>query len=423
MSVSVNYFETLRQRFPAWADMKAHMETEINGGLRVVDGTACVVRYNGRLASAAGDIYGGLFRSVVWDPVANLPLCVAPPKSQQGLPPTSVQLSATEDFVDGFMMNAWVGSDGVLHLATRTCVGGENKFYSEKTFAQLFAECLETTPLKTAAALQTTLETLRQEQKATSAFVSFVVQHPDHRIVAKIVSPSLHVVHTGFVTETGAVQISERATNWPQALARLQIPSYPLRQFRSEQEVEDLLQRTAVQRGWRWQGLVFKDGTGKRWRLRTPTYTMLRELRGSEATALERFFRLRQQKQVSDYLKHYSEERQAFWEFEQTLRARTADCLTAYNDVHKAHACKFKELPEAYRPAVYLLHVKWLQDLREKGYSVRLQNVIEVVNGLRDFEKKRLMDTAAYVALPAPAALEPQAAPLGPSTPTATTAA
>ncbi len=414
MSVSVNHFESLKQRFPVWEDLKAHMESVEGGGLRVVDGAPAIVRYNKKPTSTVEDLYSGLFRSVVWDTVANTPLCVAPPKGREGLPPLGVQLSATEDFVDGFMMNAWVGGDGVLKLATRTRVGADNKFYSEKSFAELFAECLATTPLKTADALQTTLNTLREEQKATSAFVSFVVQHPEHRIVAKIVTPSVNVVHTGYVTETGAVQISERATNWPQALARLQIPSYPLRNFHSEQEVEDLLRRTAVQRGWRWQGLVFKDGAGGRWRMRTPTYTMLRELRGSEATAMERFFRLRQQKRVSDYLKHYSEERQTFWGFEEILRARTADCMLAYNDVHKGHTCKFKELPEAYRPVVYLLHVKWLQELREKGYSVRLQNAIDAVNGLRDFEKKRLMDAGSYVVV---AAAEPSVAAVAASAP------
>jgi hypothetical protein len=169
-----------------------------------------------------------------------------------------------------------------------------------------------------------------------------------------------------------------------------------VRNFHSEQEVNDLLRRTSVQRGWRWQGLVFKDGAGGRWRLRTPTYTLLRELRGSEATDVERFFRLRAAKQVMDYLKHYAEDRKKFWDFEQTLRVRTADVLAAYVDVHKAHAVKFKELPEALRPAVFMLHVKWRDELREKGFAVRLQNAIEVVNAMRDFEKRRLMELPAY---------------------------
>lgn len=393
MSIHVNQFEQLRIEFPTWPEVKAHFES--SAGLRVVEqADVAVIRYE---KNAATD---PIYRSVVWDISANLPLCVAPFRSKEGFPPADTQL-VVEDFADGFMMNAWVSASG-FRLATRTRVDGENKFYTEKTFRQLFTEALATTPLKTVDALRISLEGLRNDVNATSAFASFVVQHPDHRVVAKFASPSLFVIHTGYVTESGATHISERPVNWPQDLSALHVTEYPSRNFKTDAEAEEVLRRTAAQRGWRWQGLVFKDGLGSRWRLRTPTYMLLRQLRGTESTPLERFFRLRAQRQVVDYLKHYSEERDEFWKFEQTLRARTGDIMTAYTDVHKAHTCTFKELPEALRPAVYLLHVKWRDELREKGFSVRLQNAIDVVNGLRPFEKKRLMEAAPYVAAPMP---------------------
>lgn len=87
------------------------------------------------------------------------------------------------------------------------------------------------------------------------------------------------------------------------------------------------------------------------------------------------------------------------WRYEETLRARTSDVFSAYVDVHKAHVVTFKDLPTALQPAVFLLHTKWRDELRPKGFSVRLQNVIEVVNTLRPFEKKRLMDMEPYVAV------------------------
>jgi hypothetical protein len=126
---------------------------------------------------------------------------------------------------------------------------------------------------------------------------------------------------------------------------------------------------------------------------------LLRELRGSESTPLERFFRLRATRKVVEYLKHYKEESDQFWGYEECLRARTNDVFSAYVDVHKAHAVTFKDLPAEIRPAVFLLHSKWRDELRPSGFSVRLQNVIEVVNKLRPFEKKRLMDMAPYVAV------------------------
>lgn len=404
MSYTVSHFETLRQRFPTWAELKAHLESAEGGALRIVEqegNPLVILRYvKGTSNLSSAELGTGLFRSVVWDTAANLPVCVAPPKAREGLPPTGVQLSATEDFVDGVMMSAFLQRDGVLDVATRTILGGTTSFYSTKTFIELFNEALAATPLKNGSGLEGALKSyLETSSENKTAFVSFVLQHPEHRVVAKVPAANLFVVHMGTVTGTGAVHMSERAVNWPQVMARMQIPSYPIRIFRSEQEIQDLLRKTGVQRGWRWQGLVFKDGNGARWRLRTPTYQMLRELRGAEATQVDRFLRLRRERKVKEYLTHYGEERKEMWELEQTMRERTADVLAAYADVHKAHAVKFAELPEAFKPAVFLLHVKWRDELREKGFKVRLQNAIEVVNKLRAFEQRRLMEAEPYVAV------------------------
>jgi hypothetical protein len=398
MSFKISHFESLCQRFPTWSELSAHLQSVEGGSIRVVDSSPYAILRYVKGQEGVADI----FRSVVWDTAANRPLCVAPPRAKEGLPPLAKQLSATEDFVDGVMMNAWVGTDGVLHVATRTQVGGNNMFYGPKTFGQMFEDCVAASPLKTMNMLCEILNTVRLENNMTSVFASFVLQHPDHRIVARIQNPGLNTVHLGMVDAAGVVSIAERATNWPQSLARLQIPSYPIRIFHSEQDIQDMVRRTSVQRGWRWQGMVFKDGAGGRWRIRTPTYTMMRELRGSEAAPVDRFSRLRGENQVMDYLKHYSEDRDLFWEFEQKLRARTADVLAAYVDVHKAHAVKFKELPEALRPAVFMLHMLWRDELRTKGFTVRLQNAIQVVNGMRGFERVRLINAEPYVAVAKP---------------------
>jgi hypothetical protein len=390
-TLKITHFASLIQRFPTWEELRSHLESPAGGSLRVVDpkdGVA-VIRYEkGKSDLASPELGVGLFRSVLWNTGTNRPVSFAPAKAREGVPPTGVALASTEDFVDGFMLNVATDSAGALLVATRTQIGGTNTFYSEKSFGELFNDALQATPLKTREGLAAAL--------GPNAFASFVVQHPDHRIVAKIVTPGLYCVHIGSVEADGTVTVVERPAGWPAALQRLQIASYPLRFFRSEQEIEDLLRKTAVQRGWRWQGLVFKDGLGGRWRLRTDTYRMLRDLRGSEATAQDRFFRLREARKVVDYLKHYGEERQVFWAFEQALRTRTQSVLDAYNDCHKAHAVAFKDLPEAYRPAVFQLHLLWRDQLREKGFKVRLQNAIAVVNKLRNFEKRRLLDADVY---------------------------
>lgn len=410
MSYTVDYFQTLSDRFPLWIDLRTYLQSAEGGSLRVIEteGSPYAVIRTIKGSSAPDT---GFFRSVVWDIAANRPVCVAPFKAAEGLPPLHTSL-VVEDFVDGFMIQAFLTADDpqTLRLATRTMVGAECKFYSEKTFAALFEEALAATPVRTLDALKMHLREGMVAASAAATFASFVVQHPEHRIVAKPVSPDLHIVHLGIVAENGAIKIWEAAADWPVPLRRLQIGRYPVSQFHSEQEIQDLLRRTAVNKGFRWQGLVFKDGAGKRWRMRSPSYTMLRTLRGAEAGALDRFLRLRRDGAVGEYLKHFGSEisfpgtanagaeRQTFWGYEQALRAKTAQVLAAYDIVHKAHALKFADLPAAFKPAVHLLHVAYLETLRPKGYKVLLRNAIDVVNHLKDFEQKRLLAAEAFVA-------------------------
>ena len=392
---SIDYFESLCQQFPEWDALKAHVESNEGGNLRVIpqEGTPYVA-----IRSVKGKGAAATFRSVIWNTATNRPVCYAPPKALEGRPPTKTMFSAVEDFVDGFMVNVFVvASDPTtLQIATRTQIGGNNRFYSDKTFATLFEEALAATPIRTMDALKMHMREAMASNAA--AFASFVVQHPEHRIVAKVQVPSLNVIHIGKVTPTGLLQVSETASEWPDALQRFQVSRYPVKQFHTEAEIDDLMRRTAVNRGFRWQGLVFKDGVGARWRLRSPSYQMLRTLRGAEATTLDRFLRLRREGTVMEYLKHYGEERKTMWGHEETLRQRTTDVLKAYDVVHKAHAAKFADLPVAYKPAVHLLHVEYLNVLRPKGHTVLLRNAIEVVNGLKDFEQKRLMDAEAFIA-------------------------
>lgn len=363
----------------------------------------------------------GLFRSVVWDTVVNRPVCFAPAKAAFGPPPPGTSLASIEEFVDGCMMQAFVTKTDRtrLQIATRTQLGGGNTFYGKKTFREMFEECLAGTPIRTFEALLEVMCSALGDEEAV--FASFVLQHPDHRVVAKIVSPDMHMIHLGTVATDGSVSVSEQSATWPVALRRLQVARYPVREFANEAELYDLMRRTAVQNGFRWQGLVFKDGAGKRWRLRSTSYTMLRGLRGSEATTLERFLRLRKEGKVVEYLKHYGQEksgdvdeRTQFWGLEQQLRKCTTVVYEAYNAVHKAHTLKFGQLPAAFQPAVHLMHVEYLTNLRPKKGNVQLSVAIQIVNGLKTFEQKRLLgaDLNAFSELVAAAPLVDAAATL-----------
>ena len=125
--------------------------------------------------------------------------------------------------------------------------------------------------------------------------------------------------------------------------------------------------------------------------MRNENYLTLRALRGSEATDQERFLRLRSENKIVEYLKHYSEDRQNFWNLEQTFRAATKTVFDSYCEVHKAHSKKLADLSKAIQPCVFRLHALYLSDLKPKNESVKMKDAVELVNKMASFEQKRLL--------------------------------
>lgn len=403
MNVPMNEFQRLRSIYPDWSSLKGFLVSEAN--LRIIESEdvpgLAIVRYvadKSKMDCKSIDM--SFFRSIIVNTETNNVVCVAPPKAQADLPPLNVEIQQVEDFVDGCMIQVFLQADGEMRLATRTQIGAKNTFYSKKSFADLFEEGLNATPIRSLDALKSILSERLTSLGASAVFASFVIQHPEHRIVMKYRTPDVNLVHFGWSTHDGSVTLEENADAWAPPLRRLQISRYPINEdstiksFTAVEEIHALVRRAAVVGGFCWQGLVFKDGSGKRWKVRSKSYLYLRALRGGEALPVERFLRLRKDGKVVEYLKHYGEEREAFWGFETALRAKTNDVLKAYEDVNKTHSKTFAELDAAYKPGVFMLHNYYLTSLRpEKKGSIRLNDAIRVVNAMKPFEQRRLLET------------------------------
>lgn len=375
MSFEISIFKTLRESYPSWDVLKIYLTSEEGGKFTVRDcenTPFAIIQYK-RGVTLLGE-NGHWLRSVVWNKETNLPVCVSPRKANTGMPPVDTPLHL-EEFYDGVMVNVFriLGADGNIseeHITTRSQYGAGGTFYSQKTFKELFSE-VGRPHIWPAKDLPT------EEFPAT--FMSYVLQHPEHRVVASVSSPKVIMVECGKVAADGAVVYSE--------------PFYkyvPPTTFASEKEMNEHIRTESIHRGWRWQGLVFRDTAGNRWRIRSSTYTYLRKMRGNEAKPLDRFLRLRSTNSVTEYLKHYGEERQVFWDFETTLRRRTKEIYDSYVAVHKSHEKKLADLHQPDKTVVFKLHSHFLANLRPQSKSVRMQDVIDLVNVLPLWEQALL---------------------------------
>jgi hypothetical protein len=392
MSYQITTFQELKTSYPTWDALETYITSPEGGTIRSVGQDRYrILRYTKGISDLKVP-HGKWMRSVVWDTHSNLPVCVAPPKAENGDVPTGGMVYTSEDFMDGMMINVFrtVDAPNELQIATRTQIGAGGKFYSDKSFAQLFEEAL--------VAMNVTKEDILNHLFAVnemfpSSFASLVLQHPEHRVVSRCRTPRLWIVHSGVVSREGGVSINELAVEWPD---RFKIPLSTMT-FSDDNALSNHFDSTCKERGWFYQGMVFKDSKGKRWRMRNPNYLYLRSLRGSEATSVERFLRLRSESKVTEYLKHYGEDRQTFWDFEQMLRVKTQEVFDSYCAVHKSREKKLEDLPWAVKPCVFKLHSHYLEHLRPNNEKVYMKHAVELVNNLALYEQKRLLVPKAEV--------------------------
>jgi len=330
-----------------------------------------------------------LFRSVVWDKVSNSPVSVAPFKALRGNPDAGVTLRVT-DFVDGTMFHAFRTETGI-RIATRTSLDARGTFYSSRSFAELFDDAFK--------ALGGTFPFL-ESFLSVGDFVSFVLQHPEHKTVSPLAQPRVFVTYVGHVSAEGDVKMSSLPNEWPERLA-----SYAPQVFDEERSFSDsneafhLMRAKSTSLGFAWQGMVFQDvSSGRRWRLRNAAYVAVRTLRGSEANSIERFARLRSQGNMKKYLEHFRDESNQMWAFEQTLRQRTQELYVAYNEMNKLKTKTMKQLPYCLRPHVYALHGLYLASLPKDGSRaanvtpILKERVVTYVNELPVDEQVKLIE-------------------------------
>lgn len=354
MTYSIHCFKELIEQFPAWTDLRCHLESYAGGKLRIIDSGSnlFLIRYD-KGQSNFNVSSTGWFRSVVWDSVTNRPVCVAPPKAQEGPIPEGVD-TLYEEFYEGVMINAFQ-KDGQVRLATRSKLDATGTFYSARSFQSLLMDTGMT--LDRIQALLTESNTL---------FVSLLLQHPEHRLVSRVTEPKAHVIHTGTVDASGLVTFQ----NQVEPLVKP-----------TDLSLDLWARQLAEKNGWQHQGLVIKNGSD-RYRIRSSAYTMVRTLRGDSPRLDVRFLKLRQQRMLETYLFYYPEEKELIDQYELLMRQLTQQLYNFYVCVHIKHSIKFADLPPQWKTHIFALHSFYLGNLKAQGFFIRKQEVVQYMNNL-----------------------------------------
>jgi hypothetical protein len=362
--------------YATWSALKEWLQSAEGGKLRIIepkDSRYALVRY----VKGQSDFtkpHVAWCRSVVVDTETRLPVCVAPPKASKLTEEAVNSAVSAEEFIDGTMVNMYRPNGCEAMLATRSRLGGKGKFYDHgKTFEEMLNEVVTDYS-----------KILKEVDNSTSVFTSVVVQHPSNRIVVKIDSPCVKIIHQGSVAADGTVTMTEMFTEFggEGVLDKMKVDTYNLEAIRNSKSVETWVSQQAQQRGFGWQGVVLKDGSGIRYRVRSKVYETVRRSRGNESSTEERFARLRYSRGTTMYLTFYPEDRSVMYDLEGRLRKNTRQLYNFYTDVFRSRKTPYHELPWPYKHHVSVLHNLFKDKLRAENKKITLEEVIAYVNSL-----------------------------------------
>ena len=377
-------------------------------------GDLFVIRYDkNKLLTQRLEEGMGLFRSVISD--GEKILCFSPQKAvefpeelvniplyepeedggtQQGRPFTAVHV---EEFVEGTMVNVfWNPATGDWELATRSCVGARNTFYEDqkKTFRYMFLEAMN----------NTTLEFADLEKELC---YSFVLQHPDNRLVVPFAIPTLVLV--AVYRPMGSHVLSLDSTEWKGSLrdidevaldnTRNRVPVATPREFTSATphgvgtftDIESDFDQGKY--GYQVMGVVIHFGDGKRAKIRNKNYEYVRRLRGNSTKMQFHYYSLRQAGRVAEFLKYYPEWEETFGEMREDLHSWTRALRKNYMDCFARKVGRINDYPFAFRPHMRALHQIYHDTLRAEKKHVTNAVVKDYVN---DLPPARLMFAINY---------------------------
>jgi hypothetical protein len=335
----------------------------------------------------------GLFRSVIFNASSKI-VCIAPTKSmsydgfKEKLPDLSNLI--TEEFVDGTMINLFWDErtpqdhtpdkdiiGGGWRIATRKNLGAHSHFYRytnynvQRNFADMFWETFEASNI------------IVEKLDKTFCY-SFVLRHPENRIVSYVSKPELYltdVLHMETVSEmipttnsddnappinidTDENNTNKYTINTVNRSTYMNMPAfvgssvkYPqVFMLDSYEQLEKKVNEHTPD-GTLTKGYVLRCPlTNLRTKIVPEEYNFVKELRGNFADMRFLYLTLHKQDRVHEYLHYYPEQFDLFNEYTHLLQDYTHCMHSLYRDCYISKTKPLKEYPANFRTHMYKVH-------------------------------------------------------------------
>ena len=334
----------------------------------------------------------GLFRSVILND-ENKIIVFSPPKSLN----SDAFISAyekdvlncrAEQYVEGTMINVFHDHDE-WEIATRSTVGGKITFFrvdgNITTFRHMFLDACN-------------YVNLDFDYLDKSLCYSFILQHPENRIVSPIVEKGIYLAKVYKIDKYSVTEIDKReqvrliVANARNTEGRpLPLIKLPLEYtFKTFEELKE--KYASMNTPYEDVGVMVYASNGDRTKFRNPNYEEIRLLRGNQPKLEYHYLSLRKTGKMEQYLKYFPEYKKKFLEFREKLHRFTKTLHQNYVSCYVKKEMPLKDFPSQYRSMMYNLHQFYLNELRETSQYVSNAVVIQFVNNLHPSQQMFLLN-------------------------------
>ena len=337
-----------------------------------------IIRYKKELLSCDLISTYGLLRSVVLS--GTRIVSFAPPKTISGDNfilnyPTKTDKIVALDFIEGTMINVFFDPIyGCWQNSTRNTVGAEVSFYksSTQTFNQMFMEaCL--------------INNINIQTLNPRYCYSFVLQHPENRIVVSFKKPQLFLVAVyEIIQKEDSVIVIEENLNEVKSGGLWHITGIRFPETYEFTSYTELIEKFASPNTpYDILGIVVKNTeTGERTKFRNPIYEEVRQLRGNQPKLQYQYLCLRHSGKLPEFLKYYPESKADMSKFRDQVHMFTNTLHKNYFSCYVKKEKPLREYPDQYRTHMFKIHEYFTSQLRPQNLVVTNTVVINYVNKL-----------------------------------------
>ena len=288
-----------------------------------------------------------------------------------------------EPFYEGTMVNLfWDKFKDDWELTTRSVIGAKCSFQynmpDNKSFRFMFLDSMNKMDINF-------------DDFDKKNIYSFVLQHPDNKIVSTIKKPKIILTNIYTINNNNIIELNrEIIYNYKYGVKPL-LKNVSIDEM--EMKFKDLVDKSLDYNIMGYVIHMYQKNNKIRIKWRNENYENIKRLKGNNPKLQYQYLHLRKINAIQKYLKYFPEHTKQFNSFRNDVHYYTKKLYQCYISCYIKKEKSVKDFPYEYKTHMHYLHQLYINELRNMDKYISFKEVINYVNNL---EPPRLMHVINY---------------------------